>query len=195
MRIIVITISFLFGMFAVADSWVPAHSIAAVSENAEWLVRVEPGDSMGDVYGFAGTPKGNYAAATLFKYDNDLETYAEVKIFRTRNPIAPVDVVLSNNGWIVALDNWHNFGIGTVVASYDSDGALVRELKLADIFTQEDLGKLDRSVSSVWWRCGPAELDNFTTTIGIRDTLGREISINYVDGTINVVGESGDCVD
>ena len=38
---------------AVADSWRSAQAIAAVSENAEWLVRVEPGESMGDVYGFA----------------------------------------------------------------------------------------------------------------------------------------------
>ena len=49
---------------AFADSWRAAQSIAAVSENAEWIVRVEPGESMGDVFGFAGTPKGEYAEAT-----------------------------------------------------------------------------------------------------------------------------------
>ena len=195
MRIFAVTISFLLMSVAVADSWLPAQTIAAVSENAEWLIRVEPGESMGDVYGFGGMPKGPYAEATLFRYDNDLETYTKVKNYRTRNPIAPADILLSNNGWLIALDNWHNLGIGTVVASYDSDGAIVRELNLADIFSTEELEKLDQSVSSIWWRCGPALLDPIENYFGVWDTLGREITINYVDGTIEVVGESDICVD
>ena len=113
---------------AIADSWLPAKTISATSENAEWLIRVEPGDSVGNVFGFAGEPKGEYAEATLFKYDRGLENYTKIIKYRTRNPIAPVDILVSNSGWLVALDNWHNFGIGTVVATYDSEGTLVREL-------------------------------------------------------------------
>ena len=178
---------------AVADSWPPAQAIAAVSENAEWLVRVEPGESMGDVYGFAGATKGEYAEATLFKYDSDLESYAEVIKYRTRNPIAPVDILLSNSGWLVALDNWHNYGIGIAVASYDSEGALVRELSLANIFSDEELERLRRSISSIRWRCGPVVLDSFDNSFGVWDTLGRTLSINYADGSVKVVNESGLC--
>lgn len=195
MRIIVVTLFLFFMSNAVADSWVAAQPISAVSENAEWLVRVEPGESMGDVYGFAGSPKGEYAEATLFKYDSGLESYAEVIKYRTRNPVAPVDILLSNSGWLVALDNWHNFGIGIAVASYDSEGALIRELSLADIFSDEELNRLDRTVSSIWWRCGPAMLDPMETYFGIWDTLGRTVSINYVDGTIRVTGQSDVCAD
>lgn len=98
MRIHVVTVSILLMSAAVADSWPSARAIAAVSENAIWLVRVDPGESMGDVYGFAGTTKGEYAEATLFRCDNDLDSYVGLKKYRTRNPIAPVDVLLSNSG-------------------------------------------------------------------------------------------------
>jgi len=194
-RIVIVTILIATMSSAAADSWAPAQSIAAVSENAEWLVRVEPGESIGDVYGFAGSPKGAYAEAILFKYDNDLESYSKVETYRTRNPVAPVDIHVSNSGWLITLDNWHNLGIGSVVASYNSDGELIHELNLADIFSPEDLKKLDQSVSSIWWRCGPTILDSYDTQIGIWDTLGRDISINYVDGDVTVVGESGVCLD
>ena len=194
-RIVTVTVLIALMSSAAADSWAPAQPIAAVSENAEWLVRVEPGESIGDVYGFAGAPEGEYAEATLYKFDDDLENYSEVGKYRTRNPVAPVEIHVSNSGWLVTLDNWHNLGIGTVIASYDSDGVLVRELNLADIFESEDLKKLEQSVSSIWWRCGPTVLDSYGTSIGIWDTLGRDVSINYVDGTVRVGGETGVCLD
>ena len=128
LRTLVAIMSISMLSVAIADSWLPAKTISATSENAEWLIRVEPGDSVGNVFGFAGEPKGEYAEATLFKYDRGLENYTKIIKYRTRNPIAPVDILVSNSGWLVALDNWHNFGIGTVVATYDSEGTLVREL-------------------------------------------------------------------
>jgi hypothetical protein len=179
----------------IADSWPAAKANGAISDNAEWLVRVEPGESMGDVFGFAGSPTGRYAEATLYRFDDDLETFAKVREYQTKNPVAPVDILVTNEGWLIALDNWHNFGIGTVVAAYDSDGGLVRELNLADIFSPDELKLLDQSVSSIWWRCGPAVLDPVEDYFGVWDALGRAIRINFVDGTVKVIGKSDVCVD
>jgi hypothetical protein len=35
-----------------------------------------------------------------------------------KNPVAPVDTLLSNAGYLVTFDNWHNAGYGQVVAIY-----------------------------------------------------------------------------
>ena len=195
MWFLAIALSLFIVSNASADSWAAPQTIAAVSDNAEWLVRVEPGESMGDVYGFAGEPTGRYAEATLYRFDDDREAYAEVRKYQTQNPVAPVDILVTNDGWLIALDNWHNLGIGTVVVAYDSNGELARQLNLADIFSFYELQLLDQSVSSIWWRCGPAILDPFENSFGVWDTLGRAISINYVDGVVKDVGESDVCVD
>ena len=195
MRIVVAVLFLAATSAAIADSWPSAQPIAAVSDNAKWLVRVVPGESIGDVYGFAGSPTGPYAEAILFQYDEDLGTYEEVTRYRTQNPVAPVDILVTNNGSLIALDNWHNFGIGVVVAAYDTNGELIRTLALSDIFSSEQLPTLDRSVSSIWWRCGPAILDPVDSYFGVWDSLGRTLTINYVSGAVKVVDESGYCVD
>ena len=192
-QIALVTILALQMSSVFADSWLSPQPIAAVSENAVWLVRVEPGVSIGDVYGFAGQPVGEYAEATLFKYDEDGQSYAEVETYRTRNPVAPVEVLISDSGWLIALDNWHNFGIGTVASIYDSSGDLISEFRLIDIFGPDELESLERSTSSIWWRCGRASLDPTGTQILLSDKLGRDISIDYVDGTVEFAGDSGRC--
>ena len=178
-----------------ADSWASAQPIAAVSDDTNWLVRVVPGESIGDVYGFAGEPTGPYAEATLFQYDEVMKDYSEIRKFRTQNPVSPVEIFVTNEGWLITLDNWHNFGIGNVLTVSNSNGKVVRTFTLADIFSAEDLEKLEMSMSSIWWRCGPAILGTPEKTVGVWDSLGRVLSIGYVDGAINVVDESDRCVD
>jgi hypothetical protein len=195
MRLIVIVFLLVSISPANADSWASAQPLAVLSDNAEWLVRVTPGESIGDVYGFAGAKRGQYAEALLLRYDEDLETYAEVTRYRTRNPVAPVDILVTNEGWLITLDNWHNFGFGIVVASYDNHGAVIQTLSLGNIFSTDQLDNLDRSVSSIWWRCAPAILDPIDKSIGVSDSLGRILSIDFLDGTVAVVGSSDNCVD
>ena len=195
MRTIVAVLSLFVTSVADADSWASAQPIAAVSDDTKWLVRVVPGESVGDVFGFAGAPTGPYAEATLFRYDEDLESYSEIRKYRTRNPVSPVEIHVTNEGWLIALDNWHNFGIGIVLAAYDTNGDVVRTFTLSDILSSDNVEKLDRSVSSIWWRCGTAIIDPVEKRVGVWDSLGRALSIGYLDGDIKVVGNSDICVD
>lgn len=167
--------------------------MAAVSDNAEWLVRITPGESIGDVYGFAGAESGEYASAIVYRFDFETGTYLEVSRFNTGNPVAPVEVYAANDGRVVTLDNWHNFGIGNVVSVYDFEGNALLDLKLTDIYTVEELEKFRRSVSSLWWRCGDAKLDEPGNRVVVRDALGRDTAIDLATGEAVTIGESSLC--
>ena len=169
--------------------------MAAVSKNTDWIVRVTPGNSIGDVYGFSGSPKGPYAEASLLHFDSSKGSYTLQTKYRTENAVSPVDVLVTNEGWLIALDNWHNYGIGAVLATYDANGKLIQSLTLSDIFDADQAKELDHSVSSIWWRCGRPMLEDFENVVVIEDSLDRILSINYVDGVVKVVGESDNCVD
>ena len=53
----------LVARVAAADSW-PAATVKEVfSDNRGWFVRIIPGNSLGDTFGFAGSPQGPYARA------------------------------------------------------------------------------------------------------------------------------------
>ena len=78
-----------------ADDW-PAPTIKEVfSESRDWFVRVVPGKSLGDTFGFAGAPKGPYARALFYRQRRDL-SYGLVAEMTTVNPIAPVDFVVTD---------------------------------------------------------------------------------------------------
>ena len=37
------------------------------------------------------------------------------------NPVAPVDFFVTDRGFLITLDNWHNLGYGKVVAFYTAE--------------------------------------------------------------------------
>jgi hypothetical protein len=167
-----------------ADSWSAAVASGVASPNGNYVVRVLPGESLGDVVGFAGSKKGRYAKAIYYRLqaDNGYGKYLEVELL---NPIAPVYVAVSNAGELVTLDNWHNVGFGKVVAVYAPDGRVRRSYSLADLYSAEELGKVRRSVSSIWWRCPHApRLDERASTLELADALGNSIGINLGTGAI-----------
>ncbi len=49
------------------DSWVQATTSGELSPDAERLVRIIPGNSWGDTYGFSGAKKGAYARAIYYE--------------------------------------------------------------------------------------------------------------------------------
>jgi hypothetical protein len=134
-----------------ADSWASATAKAIASDSGEFLVRVTPGNSIGDTIGFAGSPKGKYASAEWFRYRGD-----RYELFQTAelvNPVAPIQFAVANDGTLVTLDNWHNVGYGDVVVIYGSDARMRRRYRLPDLFSKATIEKIDQSVSSIWWRC------------------------------------------
>jgi hypothetical protein len=72
---------------------------------------------------------------------------------RLKNPVAPVDALVSNAGYLITFDNWHNAGYGQVVAIYGPRGAVIATYELERLYPPERLAQISTSVSSRWWRC------------------------------------------
>jgi len=137
-----------------ADDW-PGPQVANVSSaNGRHFVRIVPGYSLGDTVGFAGSEKGPYARAEFYTLKGD-RSYKLVSDVKLQNPIAPVESIVSNQGYLLTFDNWHNEGYGKVVVIYGPDGELVAAHTLEELYPPERLRGMPQSVSSRWWRCAP----------------------------------------
>lgn len=133
-----------------ADEWpapVPQH---ALSENGQYLVRVFPGESLGDTYGFAESKKGAYARGEFYQKQPD-RSYRLIADVPLLNPVAPAHILISNLGYVVTFDNWHNAGYGKVVAIYKSNGQLVRASELEGLYSSEQIESIPRTTSSRHW--------------------------------------------
>ena len=128
------------------------------SADRRYFVRVTPGESWGETWGFKGAKVGKHAEASFFREQPD-KGYRLERTIELPNPVAPVEVFVSNNGDLVTLDNWHNEGIGAVLVLYHSDGKLVRAYQLADIFSRMEIDRFPTSVSSIWWHKGPVYIE------------------------------------
>lgn len=137
---------------ALADDW-PGPRVANVfSADGRRFVRITPGESIGDTIGFASAPKGKYARAELYTKQAD-RSYRLMADVTLKNPVAPVDALVSNAGYLITFDNWHNAGYGHVVAIYGPRGAVIATYELERLYPAERLAQLPTSVSSRWWRC------------------------------------------
>jgi hypothetical protein len=134
-----------------ADSWPGATITETFSANRDWFVRVTPGTSVGNTVGFAGSPKGAFATAEWFSRTSD-GGYRIAARTTLANPVAPVQTFVTDHGYVVTLDNWHNLGYGAAVAAYRPDGTRVVALALADLYSKGEIAAFSRSVSSIGWR-------------------------------------------
>jgi hypothetical protein len=177
---------------ALADSWPSATVKAVVSENGGTIVRVIPGTSIGDTYGFAGARKGKFAAAQWFRFrGNRYELYQTIQLV---HPVAPIHAAVANDGTLITLDNWHNVGFGDVVAIYAPDGKLRKKYRLADLYSTEVIEKIKRSVSSIWWRCLRSDLHiHRNNTLQVDDTLGGRFTFHLENGAHIYEAGVGEC--
>ncbi len=134
-----------------ADSWPGAVITETFSANRAWFVRVTPGTSIGDTVGFAGSRTGAFATAEWFERQAD-GGYRVAARATLANPVAPIEARVTNRGYLVTLDNWHNVGYGIAVASYRPDGTRVVGLTLADVYSKTEIAAFPHTVSSIWWR-------------------------------------------
>jgi hypothetical protein len=142
---------------ASADSWPAARTTEVFSESREWFVRVIPGRSLGDTFGFSGQPNGPYAKGEWYRRAED-RSYRLMQETTLANPVAPVKFFVTDRGYLVTLDNWHNMGYGKTVASYAPDGRRVAAYELRDLFSPGEVRAFRTSVSSIWWRTDTAYL-------------------------------------
>ena len=138
----------------VADEWPAAKVQQIFSGNGLHFVRIVPGESYGDTVGFKGSKTGTYARGEFYKKQPD-RSYKLIADVALQNPVTPVDMLLSNHGYLLTFDNWHNTGYGKVVAIYRPNGELVRTYELEALYPVKQLEAIPISVSSRWWRCRP----------------------------------------
>ena len=151
------------------------------SASRDHFVRVIPGKSVGDTLGFAGAPKGDYAAAEYYRRQPD-KSYRLTATATLLNPVAPVDVFVSNAGRLVTVDNWHNRGYGKVLALYDDGGRLVKAYELADLFLKSEIDAYSHSVSSIAWHDGPVYLNQDQRTLYMMIKSGRDLVLGLDTG-------------
>ncbi len=125
------------------DSWPGAVPFQVFSKSAKYFVRVIPGESIGDTIGFAGARKGKYAQALYYALQAD-RSYKLLHEIKLQNPVAPVDLLLSDRGQFVTFDNWHNLGYGKVVAIYAASGKLVRSYEIDQLYSIVTAGEDSR---------------------------------------------------
>src|SRR5438477_10245097 len=136
---------------AKGDEW-PAPVIREVfSQSRAYFVRVIPGKSFGDTFGFSGAAKGPFATAEFYRLEKD-RSYRLAATAALLNPVAPVEFFVTDSGSLITLDNWHNMGYGKVVAFYTPEGKPIRAYELSDLFTKGEIEGFDHSMSSIQWR-------------------------------------------
>lgn len=79
------------------------------------------------------------------------------KTFTLSTRWMPVDVVLFDDGSLLALDHWHQLGYGKVATLYERNGTIRWSKTLVELVGQAVVDNAQHSVSSIWWRKMPVE--------------------------------------
>jgi hypothetical protein len=164
-----------------ADDWAAPQTKEVFSASREYFVRVIPGESLGDTFGFAREKKGKYTAGEFYRRHHD-RAYRLVTEAVLLHPVAPVEFFVSNDGRLATIDNWHNIGYGKVVSIYDSRGKVVQAYELSDLFQDEEIKAFGRSVSSIHWRNGPAYIRQDRKTLLVTVKSGGEFLFGLETG-------------
>ena len=80
-----------------ADDWPGPQTKEVFSASREYFVRVIPGESLGDTFGFVREKKGKYAAAEFYRRHQD-RSYRLVAEAVLLNPVAPVEFFVLTPG-------------------------------------------------------------------------------------------------
>lgn len=166
---------------AQADDWAGPQTREVFSESLDYFIRVIPGESLGDTFGFAGSRKGKFATAEFYHRspDRSYKLTAETVLL---NPIAPVEFFVSDDGRLATADNWHNVGYGKIVSIYDSRGKVIRSYELSDLFQPDEIKSFQHSVSSIHWRNGPVYIRQDQKTLLITVKSGADFLFGLESG-------------
>jgi hypothetical protein len=167
-----------------ADDWPGPTVFTVFSESGRYFVRFVPGESIGDSVGFAGSPRGRYATALVYELQPD-RAYRLLHEVTLVNPVSPLSALVSDDGYFVTLDNWHNLGHGKAVAIYAPSGKLVRGYELTDLYPKEKLEKIPRSISSRYWRCAPGHfVERKQKSVYVPEALGGDFVFTLETGSM-----------
>ena len=168
-----------------ADSWMNPESKNYTSENGEYILTVYPTQIPKKYYSWLNAKpkkKSKFSVSdTIIIYCNailkKIEDNDTIEVWNKKliNKVAPVDVIVANDGEsIITFDNWHNLGYGVdVMTCYDKHGNLTRRFSLEDI-SPFPINDYKFSISSIWWRCGVKYISN------------NEVKICFIDEKENI---------
>lgn len=153
---------------AFADSWMPPSKETYVAPDQSARLTVVPRD-LKSAYAYfddkvegrepAGAPYGSKetSATVILELRSASGRWETAWRKPLINEIAPVDVVVANNGQgFATFDNWHSVGHGpNAIVIYGRDGTLIRKFGLEDLFPPWFVAALPHSVSSIHWRGDP----------------------------------------
>jgi hypothetical protein len=139
----ILTLS-LVASIVVADSWPPAER--ALYKSSDYKVRLIVVPSVFKDRGIASK-----CQLQLEQTKN-----GEVTVFWKRdciNSYAPHTALVSNHAkYAITFDNWGSLGSGKdTVVIYGPKGTLVKSFSLSDFLSKDEILKLPRSVSSIYW--------------------------------------------
>lgn len=165
-----------------ADSWAPPGVQVKASGSGERLVRVEPGRRAQD------PPR-----AVLYRHDAGSESYLRRIACALPQRAAPVDVLLADDGTLVALDAWAQVGRGIVVTVHDATGKTKRSYTLQALLGKAAAAAAPSSVSSTRWRCGKPALIAGGRALRVVTYDEGELRIGLRDGKVEYERGSGRC--
>jgi hypothetical protein len=154
------------------DEWMAPRVRNIFSANGVYVVRVVPGTNTTNL-GCAGTLPSSARPARGEFYaqgaDRGFRLLADVEL---RNPVSPVDGVVTNTGHLVTFDDWFCKGYGGVIAVYGSRGDLIRRIRIDQLYDPSMLVQLPRSTSSRSWRCPVQTAGTDGDTVTVFEQLG-----------------------
>jgi hypothetical protein len=177
-----------------ADDWPGPVTANVFSPDGSHYVRLVPGSSLGDTEGFKGAEKGAYARGLFYAAQpgRSFRLIADVALV---NPVAPVDALVTDRGELITFDNWHNFGFGAVVAMYDGKGQPLASFSLEDLYGEEGVKSVPRSISSRWWRCKPFHFvdPSAQTRVVVREWRGGAFVFSFPARSFEYIAGEADC--
>lgn len=121
-----------------ADRWSLPEQISVTSANGSWSASVTPSGED------AKEPRITVAPVSR---PQSTDGWTRSLVNRT----APVEVVVSDKGAVVTLGEWHSNGYEHSIVMYDRWGNVVVDYRLEDFLTDDELKRVQRSMSSRWW--------------------------------------------
>lgn len=169
MKKLIALCALLFGLSAfpaIADSWLPAKVETYTSANGNWRLTVYPReltsplayfqDKVDDKQNAGGVPGDGQRSAIGHMEHRRNGRWQTVWRMPLANEVSPVDALVSNEGAVATLDNWHSTGWGDdAVVIYSDEGEQLGKFGLGAFLPKGYIDSLPHSVSSIHWRGEP----------------------------------------
>jgi hypothetical protein len=168
-----------------ADSWGRAQSRSWHSPDESFVVEVFVPESRHN-------PAESGAMAYAYRVTSRTPTLQAKLVWKgpLANRWAPYAAIVTNDGYLVTLDDWGGLGSDHALAIYSPAGKLVRDYHLDKLAVPESVRNLDRSVSSRNWRRGAVYYANAKRKRLQLHLIGGVLEVWLADGKQRWIDDS-----